>query len=51
MSVMERITSWAWRRAVVWAICTEAALPRVGDTATTWKLALGRFCSAWFSAA
>ena len=29
MSVMERITSWAWRRAVVWAICTRCD-PREG---------------------
>ena len=42
MSLMERMMSSAWRRAVVWAICTEAAVPRVGETATTWKLAPGQ---------
>ena len=34
MSVIERMTSCAWRRALDCASCTEEAVPRVGDTAT-----------------
>ena len=36
-----------WRREADWAICTEAAVPRVGETATTWKPAPGRGCQPW----
>src|SRR5204862_8251770 len=43
VAAMDRITFCALRRAPACAACSAAADPRVGDTPTTSKLALGRF--------